>query len=156
MVKTPYIENPILNLFKSFFPSWKLFDESVNTPILLYRIKVLEHFTDWQICIRAPKIKWFHLILNPHGNYYLAHHSHIQQLLSELSTMPDQQLEFFHQQVSYKITENFVRYEMLKKGIENDFQFKLSNIKNFNEKSFQIIDDILISPVLKYQYRIDL
>lgn len=148
LVKTPQIESPTLNLFKSMFPSWKFFDESINTPVLLYRLKNKDQFANWVICIPPPKNKWTHLFYNPHGNYYLAYHSHIQQALEDLANLDDDQLERFHHHVSYKTTENFVRYELLKKQLSSEFQFKISNIKRTNGTDFEVMEDILLSPTL--------
>jgi len=47
------IENKNLNLFKFMFPAWKFFDESVDTPVLLYRLADQEK---WKICCPPPKI----------------------------------------------------------------------------------------------------
>lgn len=139
--KTPKIENAIVNLFKALCPSWKFFDESIDTPVLLFR---LINENEWKICINHPRKRWFHILYNPQGNFYLAYHSHIQQLLGDLDQADDLTAQQFHQHVSYKICENFVR--SMKPS--SDFQFKISSIE-LNEQGLHILDDILISPVLK-------
>ena len=148
MAKSPKIENTTFNLFKSMFPSWKFFDESVDTPVLLYRTKLATVFSQWEICVPHPEKKWFHLLYNPHGNFYLAYHSHIQQLLGDLTTFEDSKLESFHQHVSYKTTENFVRYTLMKKKCISLFQFKISSVKINDDGTLNIIEDVLISPEL--------
>lgn len=138
VLKSPKIESPYLNLFKPLFPSWKFFDESVDTPRLFYR--TLDGVLDspWTICVpHAPK-KWFHLFINHEGNFYLAYHSHIQQLLGELDACDDDQVKTFHTSVSYLMTENFVRHELYRLKFAGDFQFKISDQH----------EDILLSPKL--------
>lgn len=142
LIKNKPIESPTLNLFKFMFPSWKFFDESVDTPVLLYKLVNQEK---WKICFPYPKRKWFHFLYNPEVNFYLAYHSHIQQLLGELNNFDDLKLDEFHKTTSYKITENFVRF--LKPTSE--FQFKISSIKKFDNDQFEILEDILISPLLQ-------
>lgn len=152
LIKSPKIESPTLNLFKSMFPSWKFFDESVDTPVLLYRLKKGEHFGEWTICFPHPPKKWFHLFVNPKGNFYLAYHSHIQQLLGELDSCLDKDISTFHQQVSYKMTENFVRYELqTNAGVPSGspFEFKISSILLMNDNHFEVKEDILLSPTLE-------
>lgn len=141
LIKTKTIENSTLNLFKFMFPSWKFFDESIDTPVLLYR---LIDQAEWKICVPLPKRRWFHFLYNPEGNFYLAYHSHIQQLLGELNSFDDLLLKQFSETVSYKITENFVRFQNPKE----DFQFKISAIKFNDNGQFEILEDILISPIL--------
>ena len=133
------------------FPSWKFFDESNDTPVLLYSLIELEKPNEWKICIPPPEKKWFHFLLNPKGNYYLAYNSHIQQLLGDLENCADSELAIFHQCISYEITEHFVHFELQKKNIQGTFQFKLSNIKIHNQNDFLIKDDILISPILEIE-----
>lgn len=136
--KTPEIKSPLLNFFKPIFPSWKFFDESVDTPLLYYRTINGQEVSGWIICVpHAPK-KWFHIFINPTGNFYLAYHSHIQQLLGELDACNDDQITAFHKSVSYKMTENFVRFELQRKNYIGNFQFKISDQQ----------DDILLSPDL--------
>lgn len=154
-IKFREIQNPYFNLFKSMFPSWKLYDESSDTPILLYKIidkKVESENNDqWKICFPPPKVRWFHLLLNPKGNLYLAYHSNIQQLLGDLENCLESKLGDFHQNPSYQIAENFVRHEIRKEKILDDFQFKISNIKMHDTRDFMIEEDILISPILTLQ-----
>ena len=137
------------------FPSWKFYDESNDTPILLYKIidKEVgsENNDQWKICFPPPKVKWFHFLLNPQGNLYLAYHSNIQQLLGDLENCLESKLGDFHQNPSYQIAENFVRHELRTKKTLADFQFKISNIKTYAASDFSIEEDILISPVLTLQ-----
>lgn len=140
-IKTPHIENATINLFKAFCPSWKFFDESVDTPVLLYRLVQEEK---WKICIPHPQKHWYHFLYNPQGNFYLAYHSHIQQLLGDLNHLDDFGTQHFHEHVSYQICENFVR----SLNLSSDFQFKISSIE-LNDQGFSILEDILLSPILK-------
>ena len=149
LIKSPKIESRTLNLFKSMFPSWKFFDESLDTPVLLYRTKKSDLFGPWQILLPPPNFQWFNVFFNPKGNFYLACHSHIQQLLGDLTNTDETQIPLFHHQISYKITENLVRFELQKQNIESEFQFKLSAIKLNKNAPFEVIEDILISPVLQ-------
>jgi hypothetical protein len=141
LIKTPKIENSTVNLFKALFPSWKFFDESADTPVLLFRLVNEE---EWRICVPHPQKHWYHLFYNPEGNLYLAYHSHIQQLLGELTNASELESQRFHEHISYNICEHFVR----SRSLSSDFQFKISNIQ-IEKKGFIVLDDILISPVLK-------
>jgi hypothetical protein len=148
LIKFPAIENKTLNFFKAFFPSWKFFDESVNTPVLLIRTQYNETLSDWQVAYPPPKTKWFHFLLNPQGNFYLAFHSHIQQLLGELTLCDEEETKKFHTLVTYKTTVNFARFKVLQLTAEAKyFQFKISNIEYIDNFNFQVLDDILISPI---------
>jgi hypothetical protein len=144
LFKRKKINSPSLNFFKSLFPSWKFFDESVDTPVLLWRL-YSDPDNHWQVYFPPPEKKWFNLFYNSEGNFYLAYHSHIQQLLGELSVLEDSAASEFHHHSAYKITENFVR----SKKPTGDFQFKISSIKYKEDHSFIVIEDILISPRLK-------
>ena len=86
---------------------------------------------------------------NPEGNFYLAYHSHIQQLLGDLTSATDQQITNFSENVSYKITENFVRNVLSRKNYQGSFEFKISSIKHTDENNFQVLEDILLSPQLE-------
>lgn len=127
----------LLTFFKPLFPSWKFFDESQDTPVLLY--KCIDE-AQWKIACPVPSKSWSHIFWNPRGNLYLAYHSHMQQLMGDLSSFDDKKLHEFHHHISYKITENFVR--ALKP--ERPFHFKVSTIK-LTEMGFEIIEDILLS-----------
>ena len=123
--------------FKPLFPSWKFFDESTDTPVLLY--KYLDE-TDWKIVFPPPPKRWFTLLWNPRGNLYLAYHSHMQQLLGDLSAFDENKLDQFHHHISYKITVNFV------KALRpiRPYHFKVSAIKK-TALGFEVLEDILIS-----------
>ena len=141
LIKFKEIKSPTLNLFKSMFPSWKFFDESNDTPVLLYR-----EADDWKICFSPPKLQWWHFFYNPAGNFYLAYHSHLQQVLGELTVASVEEATRFQDNLSYKMLEHFVR----SKSPQSDFQFKISSIKKA-PNGFAIIEDILISPKLKVE-----
>ena len=144
--KTPTLTSPYWDLFKSLFPSWKFFDESVDTPILIYKTPL---DPSWLIALKPPSRQWFHVMYNPEGNFYLAYHSHIQQLLGDLTSATDQQITNFSENVSYKITENFVRNVLSRKNYQGSFEFKISSIKHTDENNFQVLEDILLSPRLE-------
>lgn len=127
------------NFFKPLFPSWKFFDESKDTPVLLY--KYLDESKDeWKIAVNIPDRRWYNFLWNPQGNYYLAYHSHMQQLMGDLSEFDEMKLDEFHHHISYKITANFIRALHLSRP----YHFKVSSIKK-NTVSFEIIEDILVS-----------
>ncbi len=127
----------LLTFFKPLFPSWKFFDESTDTPVLLY--KHLDE-SDWKIAMPVPPKRWYNVLWNPEGNFYLAYHSHMQQLMGDLTAFDENKLDEFHNQISYQITENFVK--ML--NLQKPYHFKVSAIKK-NESGFEIVEDILLS-----------
>ena len=135
------INSPLLNFFKMIFPSWKFFDESADTPVLLYRDLRSE---TWIILFPPPKTSWKQILFNPKGNLYLAMHSHIQQVLDDLNHLDPKELEHFQDHISYKITNNFVSTISSVK----EYQFKISSIRldQFNNNHFEVLEDILISP----------
>lgn len=141
-LKTQAFTHPFFDIFKSLFPSWRFFDESTDTPVLLYRF--LDE-NEWKIAVPIPKRRWYHVLWNPEGNFYLAYHSHMQQLMGDLSAFDEEKLSAFHHHISYKITANFVKALKLTRP----YQFKVSAIKKISQyknNDFEILEDILLSP----------
>jgi hypothetical protein len=136
--KSISLNHPLFHVFKSLFPSWKFFDESNDTPVLLYKFL---NETDWKIAVPVPERRWYNFIWNPEGNYYLAYHSHMQQLMGDLTEANEQETAAFQNHLSYKVTANFIQQLNLKSA----YQFKVSAIKK-NDSGFIITEDILISP----------
>jgi len=132
------MRNFLLNFFKPLFPSWKFFDESTDTPVLLY--KYLDE-NEWKITIPVPPKHWTNFLWNPRGNFYLAYHSHMQQLMGDLTHFDETKIHEFHQHISYQITENFVKQLNLTKA----YHFKVSTIEK-TKRGFIILEDILLSP----------
>lgn len=128
----------LLHFFKPLFPSWKFFDESTDTPVLLY--KMLDE-TQWKLAVPLPHRHWSHLFFHPKGNLYLAYHSHMQQLMGDLTAFDEKRLDEFQHHISYKITANFVK--VLKPP--RPYHFKVSAIKKEGE-GFVVLEDILLSP----------
>lgn len=147
LIKSPSLKSPTLNLFKSMFPSWKFFDENNDTPALLFK-------TDqtWIICFSPQKTKWRQILINPSGNFYLAYHSQIQQLLGDLNETDDDSINSFQNSTSYKIVTNFVRYKLNLIKYSGHFQFKISYIKHIDRDHFEILEDVLLSPTLDTSY----
>lgn len=120
--------NSFLHFFKTLFPSWKFFDESTDTPVLLYKYT---DEADWKLVFPVPAKHWYNVLWNPQGNLYLAYNSHMQQLMMDLAEF-EEVPEKFSQHVSYKITHNFI------KALHptRPYQFKVSSREG----------DFLISP----------
>lgn len=127
----------LLEFFKPLFPSWKFFDESIDTPVLLYREL---NQSEWKIAVPVPERRWYNILWNPEGNFYLAYHSHMQQLMGDLTEADEKEMHAFQNHPSYKITANFVKALNLK----TPYQFKVSAIK-IEGNGFVILEDILLS-----------
>jgi len=131
----------LLTFFKPLFPSWKFFDESTDTPVLLY--KYVEE-SEWKIAMPVPARRWFNFLWNPSGNLYLAYHSHMQQLMGDLTHFDDNKLHEFHEHISYQITENFLK----QKNLTRPFHFKISAIEK-TPAGFIILEDIILSQEIR-------
>lgn len=138
-LKAKFLDHAFFNFFKSLFPSWKFFDESTDTPVLLYRF--LSSEDDWKIAVPVPKRKWSDFFWNPEGNFYLAYHSHMQQLMNDLTNLEEEKLQDFQHHLSYKLTANFLKI----RDFSRPYQFKISTIVK-TEESFEILEDIILSP----------
>jgi hypothetical protein len=148
VMKTFSIPGKTIHLLRAFFPSWKLFEDSGQVPILFYRVSAIdENFHGWEVCLEKPPRQFRGLFLNAQGNYLLACQSLLQQLISDLQEHEDQNAETFEQTVSYRLTRNLALHEILKhhpaEGIR--YQFKLSTAVSTLPNT--TVDDILISPV---------
>ncbi len=132
------INNSYLNLIKPLIPSWKFYDDYEETIMLFFRIGN----SPWFQIYRSPKPALSSLLVNAEGNFVLAAHSHIEQLLNDIDVHQDNTR--FEETLSYKITKNFVWYAIKKQhSLVDSFQFKLSTVDENGEPK----DDILLSPV---------
>ena len=139
--KARFLDNAFFELFKSLFPSWKFFDESIDTPVLLYRfVSQKGPANEWQIAVPVPPRRWYNVLWNPEGNFYLAYHSHMQQLMNDLMTLEDEKMSSFHHHLSYQLTANFLKA----RHFNRPYQFKVSTIKK-TEAGFEVLEDILLS-----------
>jgi hypothetical protein len=140
------IENPLINLLRPLFPSWKFFDESINTPTLLIR----NEFTTLEMAYLPPDKKWWNIFINPESNFYLCFHSQIQQLLGDLNEFDDASLDDFKNHSSYLMINQYAKMAAINKNL-NHYQFKISYVNKVGLTDFEISDDVLISPLLKIQ-----
>lgn len=124
-----------LFLFRAFFPSWKFFDDAGSLPKLSYQI---EGQSDWVEVSGKPRWRWFHLFINPVGNFNHALDSLIDQLLIEaLSANP----ETLSESAPYRLVQNWARRQVRQsqsRDTATRFQFKISI-------SLPTPDDVLIS-----------
>ena len=138
------IKNNYLNLIKPFIPSWKFYDDFEENRLLFFRAQILneEFFCEWTPLYQTPKSDLKSLFINHQGNLILAAQSHVQTLVHDISEHDDKTP--FQHTLTYKITNNLVRYALKKKFNKAfKYQFKLAVV---NERA-EVIEDILISPL---------
>ena len=114
-----------LKLFRSLIPSWRFFDQRGEAVILEYRMSLpLGEFTPWKNALdeRAPR----NLILNARGNYLLACHTLLQQLIDDLDEWDENRMEEFQESVSFRLVVNLVKERIAKQepSPHPDFRFQ--------------------------------
>ncbi|MBX3021938.1 MAG: hypothetical protein KF799_09705 [Bdellovibrionales bacterium] len=105
--------------WRVFIPSWRFFDR----PGVGARLWAREHGTEeWLELLQPPPRNWRHLLLNPQGNLYHARQNLLERLALELDPQADAA-----NLVSYRLTQNLVREELIARGCaaSRDFEFKL-------------------------------
>lgn len=137
--------NRSLKLFRALVPSWGFFDRAGAVPHLFYRIREPQtdsssSFGEWKNALTpAPARRWYNLIFNPQGGEFLAYHSLLQQLIDDLDEWDENQIDRFHESVSFRLIENLAIARIPNKNSDFQYQFKLC-----------APDDILISPMLTW------
>lgn len=135
----------MLRSFLSFlFPSWKFFDETFEIPFLLYRTT---DESEWTCFFPPTTPKFYQILYNPQINLSLLCQTHTHRILNDILKQQDQK------DFNLSNNEHFLFFNYLVKtkiAHQHLYQFKLSYLK-FNEikTSFQIIEDVLISPEFK-------
>lgn len=89
---------------------------------------------EWLEILEPPRTSLRHLLFNPRGNLFHAHSNLLERLVGELDPLMSA-----GDLVSYRLTENLVREEMIRRGLivrGEEFEFKVSALG----------EDILLSP----------
>jgi hypothetical protein len=147
------IHSKYINFFKFLFPSWCFFDESTDTPFLMYQINQTEN---WETCFPPKSVRLYHLFHNPDINLYMAFHSHMQQMVFEIFDHQNDPDFDYKSSVNYLLVKKFLNYYIRKtKNTVNpihNYQFKISFVKKGMEtKTFIVTEDILISPLISWE-----
>ena len=111
-------------LFRSFFPSWRFFDDLADVPRLQVRWteEGSTEFCSWTTLAKKPPFRLKQLFFNPEGNFFLTHQSLLSQLLMELSDLQSGagcDLHSAHEQL--KIQE-LVSYQLLQAEVKRMIQ----------------------------------
>lgn len=132
-----------LFLFRAFFPSWKLFEDASEVPVLFcrYRQNSSNEWSDWLMVIEPLSRKWWHLFLNPQVNLHHAFRSALGHLMVDLSENIQFDSQKVEQLTSYHVIKQIVFWKLKNKKWDS-FQFKIVARNYLLEKE---IDDILIS-----------
>jgi len=113
-------------LLTFIFPSWRLFDDSYETPIL-YLIK--ENGEKLEVFPPIPT-KLNLLFINPEHNYYLYFHSAINRLINEMASND------FNQKELMKLKEFQIILKLMKSQINLEVT---DQIKIMNRTSKEVI-----------------
>ena len=109
--RSTFMSGKFLALFRSLFPSWRFFSDVTQVPTVHYRFSSDGGiFSSWKLGLKKPVRKWYSLIVNHHGNLYLASHTLLQQLESDIGELSPQTIDRFENSVSFQLTKNLVRY----------------------------------------------
>lgn len=140
------MKDNFFSLFALFFPSWNFFGGSDSTPYLFVQVGE-EH---WPVFPPA-KVNLAHLFFNPHGNLYLAHHSHMQALHNEIFTNQDNPQFNLEKSPIYHLAKNWAEHYLIHNKIVTDtYQLKFSYVKKVLN-NIEIIEEIFQSPT--YEFR---
>lgn len=135
--KNKTIHSRWINYFKFLFPSWCFFDESSDTPVLLFKTNLMDNY---QLPLVPITVKWQNLFYNPNHNLYMNFHSLQQQLLNDIYDKQNE-VDFQLQDLnSYQRGLNYIRYSINKKNYQT-LSIKFAFIKK-NKDSFDILETI--------------
>lgn len=119
--------------FRLLFPSWAFFDQPGHTAQIEIRLKTSEPWLPWPQKINR---RWYHLFLNPQGNWVLLTQQLSMQLLIESQTLNTNSsiasLESF-QQLKFQL-QNSVTHTLN----ASQFEFRLIAL-DWDCKKFDVI-----------------
>ena len=143
-----FFKNRNIQLFRALFPSWRFFEDSGRVPILYWRYsKDRSSLGDWVPTLKCRKRHWWHLFLNPQGNYQFACKTLLHQLVSDINDLESEfDQDAVKRLISFELVKNLVIYE-LSRSFKNSgplhFQFKVTATPS--ELTKGATDDILVS-----------
>lgn len=123
------IKNKTLSLFRAFFPSWIFFNRFAYSPQLKYRYALVnKKMGEWITVQKPERRQWTSFLLNADGNYFLACHSLLEELLNEAHDLSDNNSISLSETVPYKLICHWIRLQILEAAIAtpHSFQFKIS------------------------------
>lgn len=131
-----------MNLIKILIPSWRFFDRAGDISKLYYRLPYNKN-SQWQLCLLPPKIRPWHLFINPEGNLYLASQSAVDRLLTEMSEDKKGEMtaEFIEHRTSFTIVNNLVKHQLKSQGLEAStrYQFMIEVEPENNSEKYQAL-----------------
>ncbi|MEK6554886.1 MAG: hypothetical protein AABZ31_06590 [Bdellovibrionota bacterium] len=139
----------IFYLLRSFFPSWKFFDDVGPEIRLEVRCGTSETaLGDWTNCLPPIPRSAATLFVNPAAAYLHACHNHLNHFNADIAESDTERPELLAEKTTYKITRNLVQVQIKKLKLAQapfTYQFRISAnyIKDLNREA----DHILISPV---------
>lgn len=141
-------QNKWLHLFRVLFPSWSFFTKPVKRPVLFHRTgQGPESLGPWTPTLAQQKRTPWQWLFNPQGNLRLAHHNHLQHLLSDLAQLHPEDTTDFKNTSSYRITKELVQSLSQDENttLGSSYQFKLCLNDPLERHLPQ--EEILVSPV---------
>ena len=95
------------------FPSWRFFEDVGSALYLQYRLSAPSAEPGpWRDALRQPPRRWSSFLLNAEGNLFLAAHSLLQRLESEIGELDPAHTSAFEGSVSFRLTQNLVQEQI--------------------------------------------
>jgi hypothetical protein len=129
-------------LLRSFFPSWKFFDDI--GPELSLEIRLDSH-EEWKNCLPPISRSIRSLFLNPESNYLHACHNLLNHLSVDISELDTEDPKKVAALTTYKVVKNLARFQIKKLSLAAtpySYQFRLC--ARLNDGT---LEQILVSPV---------
>ncbi|MFN8392472.1 MAG: hypothetical protein U0136_19420 [Bdellovibrionota bacterium] len=116
-----------MQLFRVVLPSWRFFDQPCDIPRLRYRVSMQNgSLGEWREALQPPPRRWWNLFFNPKGTAYLACHSLLRQLETEIGELDPADTDAFPESAVFRLVHNLARYciardEALRTGAQYQF-----------------------------------
>lgn len=125
-------------LLRALFPSWRFFEELGHVPKVSFRILSADSGAGpWQDAMGQATRSWSMLALNSQGNLRMAENSLIEQLMTDLADLPDENTDDLERSVSYELAIQLVRSHIRALGAAvpgTRFQFRvIASVPGRNE-----------------------
>lgn len=120
-----------MNILRVLIPTWRFFDETGSVANLYCKTK-----TTWVLVLKKPSRGLLNLFFNPEGNLYLAQQSLVENLMHDISLLPDStDPELITQKVSYQLVNQLVKAQL---PVGTKYQFKIT-VQTTQEKPYDAI-----------------
>lgn len=139
------LDSKSLFLFRSIFPNWKFFDQIGPLPRLYFRLKMhdSEGWRDWESFHSPQVLRLRNIFVNSEINLALFQQSLVHQLLGDLSSLSEAELE---ESSSYRLVHRLILNRLYSATAEiKAYQFQIRAV-DYSEVTLPFTE-ILTSPI---------